>query len=82
MGGYDAGYYGYLWSQVYSLDMFYTAFKANPSDGVVGRRYRHTVLEKGGSQDEMLTLEQFLGRKPTTDAFYKDLDEEAPAVAP
>jgi len=39
-------------------------------------------LEKGGSQDEMLTLEQFLGRKPTTDAFYKDLDEEAPAVAP
>jgi metallopeptidase MepB len=73
MGGYDAGYYGYLWSRVYSTDMFYTAFAANPMDPVAGKRYRHMVLEKGGSQDEMLTLEQFLGRRPTTDAFYKDI---------
>jgi metallopeptidase MepB len=73
MGGYDAGYYVYLWSEVYSLDMFYTAFKADPLNGTTGRRYRHTVLERGGSQDEMLTLEQFLGRKPNTDAFFKEL---------
>ncbi|KAK1834266.1 peptidase family M3-domain-containing protein [Podospora conica] len=73
IGGYDAGYYGYLSSQVYSTDMFYTVFKANPMDGVQGRRYRHTVLERGGSQDEMLTLEQFLGRKPSSEAFYKEL---------
>ena len=38
-----------------------------------GRRYRHTVLEKGGSQDEMVTLEEFLGRKPSSEAFYKEL---------
>jgi metallopeptidase MepB len=73
IGGYDAGYYGYLSSQVYSTDMFYTVFKINPMDPVQGRRYRHTVLEKGGSQDEMLTLEQFLGRKPSSEAFYKEL---------
>ncbi|EGS21800.1 metalloendopeptidase-like protein [Thermochaetoides thermophila DSM 1495] len=73
IGGYDAGYYGYLYSQVYSTDMFYTAFKTNPMDPVQGRRYRHTVLEKGGSQDEMLSLTQFLGRKPSTEAFYKEL---------
>ncbi|KAM7197285.1 hypothetical protein V8F33_005713 [Rhypophila sp. PSN 637] len=73
IGGYDAGYYGYLSSQVYSTDMFYSKFKHNPMDKVEGRRYRHTVLEKGGSQDEMLTLEQFLGRKPNSEAFYKDL---------
>ncbi|KJR84138.1 metallopeptidase MepB [Sporothrix schenckii 1099-18] len=73
IGGYDAGYYGYLYSQVYSTDMFYTVFKANPMNGTEGRRYRHTVLERGGSQDEMKTLEQFLGRKPNGDAFYKDL---------
>ncbi|CAK7220130.1 metalloendopeptidase [Sporothrix curviconia] len=73
IGGYDAGYYGYLYSQVYSTDMFYTVFKANPMDGAEGRRYRHMVLEKGGSQDEMKTLEQFLGRKPNGEAFYKDL---------
>ncbi|KAL2153644.1 hypothetical protein VTH82DRAFT_4799 [Thermothelomyces myriococcoides] len=73
IGGYDAGYYGYLYSQVYSTDMFYTVFKSNPMDPAEGRRYRHTVLEKGGSQDEMLSLEQFLGRKPNTEAFYKEL---------
>lgn len=38
-----------------------------------GRRYRYTVLEKGGSQDEMQTLIDFLGREPKTDAFYEEL---------
>ena len=76
IGGYDAGYYGYLSSQVYSADMFYSVFKKNPMDGKEGRRYRHTVLEKGGSQDEMKTLEEFLGRKPNTDAFYKEMGLE------
>lgn len=73
IGGYDAGYYGYLSSQVYSADMFYTVFAENPMDGKEGRRYRHLVLEKGGSQDEMTTLEGFLGRKPSTEAFYREL---------
>jgi len=73
IGGYDAGYYGYLSSQVYSTDMFYTVFKVNPMNATEGRRYRHTVLEKGGSQDEMKTLEDFLGRPPKPDAFYKEL---------
>lgn len=73
IGGYDAGYYGYLSSQVYSMDMFYSQFAKSPMDGKEGRRYRHTVLERGGSQDEMQTLEDFLGRKPSTEAFYKEL---------
>ncbi|KAI9774524.1 MAG: hypothetical protein M1840_002771 [Geoglossum simile] len=73
VGGYDAGYYGYLSSQVYSTDMFYTVFKKDPMDPKEGRRYRHTVLERGGSQDEMQTLIDFLGREPNTEAFYKEL---------
>ena len=73
IGGYDAGYYGYLSSQVYSADMFFSVFKKNPLDGVQGRRYRHQVLEKGGSQDEMETLKGFLGREPSTEPFYKEL---------
>jgi Zn-dependent oligopeptidases len=39
-----------------------------------GRRYRRMVLEKGGSQEEMKTLVDFLGREPTTDSFYEELD--------
>jgi metallopeptidase MepB len=73
MGGYDAGYYGYLSSLVYATDMFYSVFKKDPLDPKEGRRYRHGVLEKGGTQDEMVTLEQFLGRKPSSEAFYKEL---------
>ncbi|RYN69009.1 Saccharolysin [Alternaria tenuissima] len=73
IGGYDAGYYGYLSSQVYSTDMFYTVFKDDPMNPKEGRRYRHTVLERGGSKEEMEILEEFLGRKPQTKAFYKEL---------
>ena len=73
IGGYDAGYYGYLSSQVYSSDMFYSVFKKEPMNGDEGRRYRHTVLERGGSQDEMETLKAFLGREPSTEAFYREL---------
>lgn len=53
--------------------MFYTIFKSDPMNPKEGRRYRHTVLEKGGSQDEMKTLTEFLGREPKTDAFYREL---------
>lgn len=73
LGGYDAGYYGYLSSQVYSADMFHAVFATNPMDQTQGRRYRHMVLEKGGSRDEMETLVGFLGREPRAEAFYREL---------
>lgn len=38
-----------------------------------GRRYRYTILEKGGSREEMDSLKEFLGREPKPDAFYKEL---------
>lgn len=41
-----------------------------------GRRYRYTVLEKGGKQDEMKTLTELLGRQPDMDAFQLELGLE------
>ncbi|PFH56179.1 hypothetical protein XA68_16922 [Ophiocordyceps unilateralis] len=73
VGGYDAAYYSYLWSLVYSADMYHSVFEKDPMNGDEGRRYRRTVLEKGGSMDEMEMLEEFLGRKPNSEAFYKQL---------
>ncbi len=71
--GYDAGYYGYLWSKVYAEDMF-SRFKAdgvlNP---VLGRRYRTEILERGSSRDEMESLKAFLGREPNEDAFLESI---------
>ena len=71
--GGEASVYKYLWSKVLAMDMFDTAFRANPFDGAAGRRYRHMVLEKGASQDEMKTLIDFLGRKPSSEAYFRDL---------
>lgn len=56
--------------------MFYSVFKKDPMNGKEGRRYRHTVLEKGGSQDEMKSLVDFLGREPNSKAFYEELGLE------
>ena len=53
--------------------MFYSVFAKDPMNGKEGRRYRHTVLERGGSRDEMENLIEFLGRKPSSEAFYREL---------
>lgn len=38
IGGYDASYYGYLSSQVFSADMFHSTFKKDPMDSKEGGR--------------------------------------------
>ncbi|KAJ6784038.1 hypothetical protein PWT90_00325 [Aphanocladium album] len=73
MGGYDAALYGYLWSEVYAADMFDTVFKKDPMSKEAGRWYRDTVLKYGGSREPMDMLKDFLGREPSTQAFYKAL---------
>lgn len=70
--GYDAGYYGYLWSQVFGDDM-YTRFEHDPFDPAVGAHYRKTILERGGSVDGDRMVRDFLGREPRHDAFLRNL---------
>lgn len=69
MSGYEGVYYAYLYSKVFSTDMFDSVFKKSPMDKIQGRRYRHCVLEHGGSRDEVESLTEFLGREPNSEAF-------------
>ncbi len=74
---YAASYYGYLWSDVYSADMF-SAFAASGDvlSPALGARYRKTVLAPGGSREEGGLVREFLGREPSEDAFLRSLGLE------
>ena len=75
-GGYAAGYYSYKWAEVLSADA-YAAFEEAATDetGVlspeVGRRYRETILEAGGSRSAMENFKAFRGREPSIDALLR-----------
>ncbi|KAI8888881.1 zincin [Backusella circina FSU 941] len=72
MGGYDAGYYGYMWSKVFSSDMFFSKFENDTLSADTGYSYRKNILEKGSSRDGMDLLKGFLGREPSSEAFMRE----------
>jgi thimet oligopeptidase len=73
LGGYAAGYYGYMWSQVLALDML-SAFDGKLMNPAVGQRYRQTILTSGGQRQPHALVEAFLGRQPNSDAFYAEIN--------
>ncbi len=79
MGGYGAGYYSYLWSEVFADDIFSKFEKEGLFNPAVGMAWRKEVLEKGSSRSEMESLKAFLGRDPSPAAFFKKLAAPKPA---
>eukprot|EP01117_Protostelium_nocturnum_P003259 TRINITY_DN1420_c0_g2_i1.p2 TRINITY_DN1420_c0_g2~~TRINITY_DN1420_c0_g2_i1.p2 ORF type:complete len:759 (-),score=281.48 TRINITY_DN1420_c0_g2_i1:2611-4866(-) len=73
VGGYEAGYYGYMWSLVYSCDMYEKFKKEGVLSSTLGRKYRDTILSKGDTKDAMEILKEFLGREPSNEAFLKQI---------
>jgi thimet oligopeptidase len=71
--GYGARYYGYMWSKVFALDLFYHIKEHGLLNPEIGKRYVQCVIGKGGSEDPNDLLRDFLGREPNSDAFFKDL---------
>jgi peptidyl-dipeptidase Dcp len=66
-GGYSAGYYSYLWSEVLDADSV-EWFKEN--GGLTrknGDHFRETLLSRGGSTDAMELFRTFRGREPAVE---------------
>jgi len=64
-GGYSAGYYSYIWSEVLDAD----AFRAFEETGdvynrEVADRYRKYILSAGGTDDAMALYKKFRGKEP------------------
>jgi thimet oligopeptidase len=70
--GYGAGYYGYMWSEVLALDML-SAYGDNLMNPEVGRRFRDIILAQGGQVPSKLLVRQFLGRDPSSKAFFAEI---------
>jgi len=72
-GGYTAGYYSYIWSEVLDCDAF-RAFKEtgdifNPE---VAAKFRNYVLTPGGIDDASVMYVNFRGKEPGTDALLEN----------
>jgi len=64
LGGYSAGYYSYIWSEVLDADSV-EWFKENGGmKRENGDHFRKTLLSRGGSEDAMTIFKTFRGAEP------------------
>jgi len=70
-GGYSAGYYAYLWTEVFAADAFAHMENNGGLTRKNGDKFRKEILSKGNSRDLMQSYIEFRGQKPTTDALLK-----------
>jgi thimet oligopeptidase len=76
LGGYSSAYYTYLWDKVIAEDFFEQFDHSNLLAGPAPMRYRHTVLEPGGSMSANDLVRNFLGREQNMNALEKWMGKE------
>jgi peptidyl-dipeptidase Dcp len=70
-GGYSAGYYSYVWSEVLDADAF-EAFQENGLfDQETASAFRKNILERRGAEDPEVLYLRFRGREPSVEALLK-----------
>jgi len=71
-GGYAAGYYSYMWSEVLDADAF-AAFEetGDAFDPQMAKRLREFIYSAGNLRDPVDAYKSFRGRLPTVDALLK-----------
>lgn len=66
-GGYAAGYYSYLWSELFANDGFAKFRDEGILSPVIGKLFEDTILSQGGSRSPMDLYVEFRGREPKLD---------------
>ncbi len=70
-GGYSAGYYAYLWSEVLAADAFEFLQARGGLTRENGSAFAASILSKGGSVPCMEAYKEFRGQGPSTDALLR-----------
>ncbi len=70
-GGYAAGYYAYLWSEVLDARRVHVVLRARRHDRENGKKYRDGVLSRGATKDAHQMYLDFRGKEPTADALLE-----------
>src|SRR5216117_923970 len=70
-GGYSAGYYSYLWSEVLDADSVEWIKQHGGLKRENGDRFRETLLSRGGSADALSLFKDFTGREPYIEPLLK-----------
>jgi Zn-dependent oligopeptidase len=70
-GGYSSGYYSYKWAEVLDADAF-EYFKAKGIfNKEIAKKFKETVLSKGGTEDPMILYKRFRGKEAKPEALLK-----------
>jgi peptidyl-dipeptidase Dcp len=64
-GGYAAGYYAYMWSEVLDDDAYSWFEEHGGMTRANGQRFRDMILSRGGTQDVGALFRAFRGREPS-----------------
>ncbi|MFZ5518068.1 MAG: M3 family metallopeptidase [Candidatus Zhuqueibacterota bacterium] len=70
-GGYSAGYYSYIWSEVLDADAFQAFKETSLFDKETASRFRSNILAAGGTEDPMVLYKRFRGAEPGIEPLLK-----------
>ena len=70
-GGYSAGYYSYIWSEVLDADAFQAFKETSLFDQATAKSLRDNILSRGNTEDPMVLYKKFRGREPKVEALLK-----------
>ncbi len=71
-GGYSAGYYAYLWSEVIDDDAYYWFKENGGMTRANGQRFRDLVLSRAGTMDSAALYRAFRGRDPEVEPLLEE----------